>query len=431
MKIRDVGQAAQTIADHYGQEDFQSTIDKLTFRNAMLVIVTDFQGNVLMSSDEHAPGGPFGNPRRPGSGTQRPLPPDYASFVSLLEQSRDGTISYTATDTRHPGKSLVYGMQLPNAALYISTPLDPVNATTDILRTQLLYVTIVALLLSLLIAWFLSRKVSTPVQAITHQAAELATGNYTVTFVKGFCTELDNLALMLDQTARELSKVEHLRQELIANVSHDLRTPLTMVKAYAEMIRDISGNNTEKREAHLAIIIAEADRLAALVNDILDLSMMQSGNHTPALEHIDLSHIVRQTIARFAPIFQREGCILQATIEPHLYVHGDEPTLTQALYNLIANALNYIGNDQCVIVTLSDLDGWVRCEITDHGTGIPEDELPQIWERYYKAKEHRRSKTGTGLGLSIVRSILESHHARYGVESVTGEGSMFWFELRK
>jgi signal transduction histidine kinase len=332
---------------------------------------------------------------------------------------------------RFGGKSLIYGAFLSDAVLYISTPLDPVNATTDILRTQLIYITAAALVLSLIIAFFIARKFSKPVEAITKQAGSLAKGDFNVSFAKGFCSELDELSSALDHTATELSKVEKLRRELLANISHDLRTPLTMIKAFTEMIRDISGDNKEKREANLTVIARETNRLTLLVNDIMDVSVLQSGNITLEYVNLNLSDTLKKTIAQFQPICSKEGYVIQSFIEPDQYVSADEKKLTQVLYNLLDNAVNHIGADKRIEMRLSDLGGRVRFEVADHGEGIAEEELPLIWERYYRSKDREHTKSGTGLGLSIAKEVLELHRARYGVNSRVGSGSTFWFELHK
>lgn len=440
MKTNAIADIANRIIALYGSDDFESRVDRITFQNSILVFVTDTQGSVIYASDEHGAGGPgAGSPgagKRPGHAIDnwpysRPLPIGFNDFLQRINESAGDHISYTVENSRFAGNSLVYGAKMNDVLLYISTPLDPVNTTTDILRTQLIYVTIAALVLSLIIAFFIARKFAKPVAAISRQAGDLAKGNFAVGFDKGFCAELDELAVTLDHAALELSKVENLRRELMANISHDLRTPLTMVKAYTEMIRDISGDNKEKREAHLAVIAAEAQRLTLLVNDILDLSVIQSGNESLETANINLSGLVEKVLSHFQPVFEHEGYLLEKTLEPDQYAWGDEQKLTQVLYNLMANAMNYIGPDLRVSVKLWGWGSRVRVEVTDYGAGIAEEELPYVWERYYKSKEHKGSKAGTGLGLSIVKGILELHGANFGVVSRQGQGSTFWFELNK
>jgi signal transduction histidine kinase len=433
MKISDIKKIAATISSQYEEEDFETTIDRLTFRNSILVFITDIRGNIIYTSDEHGSGGNF-HPggRQPVGGSIRPLPIDYANFLEQLSLSSSDHVSYTENENGFRGKYLVYGARLPDAVLYISTPLDPVNATTDILRALLGYITAISLVLSLVIAFFIARKFSRPVAAISAQASRLAEGSYDSSFTKGFCAELDELSSTLDQTAVELSKAEKLRREMLANISHDLRTPLTMIKAFTEMIQDISGDKREKREAHLAVIARETDRLTLLVNDILDVSILQSGQETLNCVNLNLSDTVKQVLEQFYPICSHAGCRVQTTLEPDQYILADEKKLTQVLYNLIGNAVNYIGEDKEIEVNLSDLGGYVRFEVTDHGVGIPPEEQALIWDRYYRSQDRRQvAGIGTGLGLAIAKEVLELHRARYGVISSLGSGSTFWFEIKK
>lgn len=437
MKTDGIAKIADTIIDKYGQDDFETTIDQFTFKNSILVFVTDMQGNIIYTSDEHGSGGP-GNRKVPidkapptFENTARPLPGGYTEFIDKITQSTEKHISYTLFQDKFKGKTLVYGSKIQDAILYISTPLEPVDSTTDILKTQLVYVTIIALLLGFIIAFFIARKLARPISKITSTAGQLAAGNYNIQFKKGYYAEIDELAATLNHTTKELSKVERLRRDLIANISHDFRTPLTMIKAYSEMIRDISGDNKEKRETHLKVIIDETDRLSLLVNDILDLSIMQSGIEVSKLNNINLSDTVKKVLSRFVPLSEHEGYIIKTKIDHDLYVLADEARLEQVFYNLIGNAINYIGDDKLIIVNLIDLGSRVRFEVKDNGCGIPEEELAFIWDRYYKSKTHKRSLVSTGLGLSIVKSILEIHSATYGVQSSIGTGSLFWFELKK
>jgi len=427
MKIKTIESAANEIVECYGQSDFENTVDRLTFKNSFLVYVTDQSGNIIYNSDEHGLGGKQGGPG--GKENQRPLPEDYNDFLSRLRQSDAGVISYTKNQNN--GKTLIYGIDLQDAVLYISTSLEPLDATTEILSTQLVYVTVISLLLGFVIAFFISKKLSNPIVKITKAAGQLAQGNYSVKFENGYYSEVDELSATLNYTARELSKVEQLRRELIANISHDLRTPLTMIKGYTEMIEEVSGDDREKREKHLKIIKDETVRLEKLVNDILDLSVLQSGNENIDLQNVNLSETVKNIISRFETLFEHEGYVIKSDIGHDLYVLADKPRIEQVLYNLIGNAVNYASEDKTISINLNDMGGSVRFEVRDNGVGIAEDEIPYIWDKYYKSKEHVRSKEGTGIGLSIVKNILIMHNAKFGVQSTVGIGSTFWFELKK
>lgn len=314
------------------------------------------------------------------------------------------------------------------ATLFLNTVLTPVNSTISTLRTQLLAITLIMILLSLTLALLLSRRVAGPLVRINNRAKELALGNYDVRFdVRRGYREVQELADTLNQAAHDLNQVEGLRRDLIANVSHDLRTPLTMIGGFAEVMRDLPGENSPE---NAQVIIDETRRLSSLVSDLLDLSRLQSDKQQMNLQTYSLTTSIRQLIARYGRLISQEGCNLAFEADRDVMVSGDPQRIEQVLYNLIGNAVTNVGADKRIIVRQTVVDGRVRVEVTDHGDGIPADQLPLIWERYYRSeRNHRRPVVGTGLGLSIVRSILLRHGADFGVESTEGQGSTFWFSL--
>ena len=227
--------------------------------------------------------------------------------------------------------------------------------------------------------------------------------------------------------AKELSKADELRNELIANVSHDLRTPLTMIVGYSEVMRDIPGENSPE---NVQVIIDEATRLSSLVNDLLDISRLQSGTSKITRGEYNITDSIHRIISRFDKLKENEGYIITFDADEDVYINADENRLSQVIYNLITNAINYTSRDKRVNVRQKVSGDTVRIEITDNGEGIAKEDLPYIWDRYYRVdKTHKRAQMGTGLGLSIVKTVLESHGAVYGVDSTIGVGSTFWFEL--
>ncbi len=221
--------------------------------------------------------------------------------------------------------------------------------------------------------------------------------------------------------------MEGLRRELIANISHDLRTPLTMITGYGEVMRDLPGENTPE---NVQTIIEESRRLTALVNDMLDLSKLQSGMQTLHKAPFSLTRSICGILRRYAKLTEQDGYHIDFLYDEDATVDADEMKLSQVVYNLINNAVAYTGEDKKVTVRQVLSPASVRIEVEDTGEGIAPEDLPYIWDRYYRVdKIHKRAQIGTGLGLSIVKTILDLHRARYGVTSEKGRGSTFWFEL--
>jgi signal transduction histidine kinase len=315
--------------------------------------------------------------------------------------------------------------------LYIFSPLYPMQSTIDILQNQLIYISIIAMVLAFLISFFISRRISGPIENITKSAEKLGEGEYGIVFDGGHYSEISKLADTLTYTSLELAKSDNLQKDVIANVSHDLRTPLTMITSYAEMIHDLSGSDPKKRNAHLQVIIDEAERLNKLVTDFLEISRMQSGVQEITLTLFSLKELIENTLQSYTGFVEKEGFKLVFISSGKGMIRADEGRIKQVIDNLVTNAFKYNGRDRTVEVKMFDEEGYVRCEVSDHGIGIPKKDLKYIWERYYRASSNYKRTNSTGLGLSIVKQILLLHGANFGVESALKKGSTFWFEIRK
>lgn len=341
---------------------------------------------------------------------------------------------YTLINPRFKNKTIIYGIKLDDSNYaFVSASLEPIDTTITVLKNQFIYVTMLVIILSLIVSYFVSRKISNGVIKINREAKKLSKGNFDVKFdTDQPILELSELAETLEYTKDELSKTENLRRELLANVSHDLKTPLTMIKAYAEMVRDVTYKDDTKRTKDLNIIIEETDRLNVLVNDILELSKIQSGTQKLTIEQFDLEKFVKNIIKRYDIMSENKKYKFKVSINKNIIVSADRKRIEQVMYNLINNAINYTGDDKKIIISALELENTVRIEVKDTGKGIDKEELENIWDKYYKIdKTHSREQVGSGVGLSIVKNILINHNCNYGVESIKGNGTTFYFELPK
>ena len=333
-------------------------------------------------------------------------------------------------DPEHKRLISTYIVTTPRGETYfilLDTDILPLHAIFHFLKNQLMLVSLISLAISAGIAFLLARHVAAPIERINSKAKRLPLGEYDIDFSEKSYREIEELSATLNHTADDLSRTDRLQKELIANISHDLRTPLTMIVGYAEVMRDIEGENTPE---NMQVIIDEATRLSALVNDLLEISRIQGGSNERKNERFDLGLLVTETIERYRRLKENSGFEFSATVEENCCVFADKEKILQVICNLINNAINYSDDDKNVNVRVFKTESAVRLEVIDHGIGIAPENIEHIWERYYREETtHRRSVAGSGLGLSIVRDILELHHARYGVSSVLGEGSVFWFEI--
>ena len=427
MKIRETEKLGNELSVLYTSNNVSEIPIQGIFRHGMMVRNINPDGSVIY---------PGRIPDNPGM-RERTENKRNRTFIEKLNNSgKNHIVEIVTDDFRGNSKNIVYLSKVKDSSgnlhsyLLIQSPLTSTDTTVRVLKSQLIIVSCAIILISILISFFLAKRLSAPIIKVKDTALLLSEGEYSVKFEEGDYREINELAAVLNHTASELSKNEKLRRDLIANVSHDLRTPLTIIKSYGEMIIDISGENKEKREEHINVIIKEADRLSALVSDILDLSKIESGSVELNVEKFDISKTVKKICDQFklSPQYTDYNFSFEADKIPD--VLGNEARITQVIYNLINNAVNYTGEDKMVFIKLLSKENKVRFEVTDTGKGISKEDKIRVWERYYRASaNNKREISGTGIGLAIVKNILNLHNAEYGVISEKGKGSTFWFEL--
>ena len=311
--------------------------------------------------------------------------------------------------------------------LLLDTDILPLRSLFHLLQNQLMLVSLISLTIAAVLAFLLARHIAAPIERISKKADLLPRGKYDIDFSEKSYREIEELSSTLNQTADELSKTDRLQKELIANISHDLRTPLTTIVGYAEMMRDIEGENTPE---NIDVIIDEATRLSSLVNDLLEISRIQGGTNELKCECFNLADLARETVDRYRRLKENSGFDFDLKVTGNCRIYADKAKILQVICNLINNAIHYSENERRVSVRVFETKKAVRLEVEDHGIGIAPEQINHVWERYYRGeKNHRRRASGSGLGLSIVREVLDLHQARYGVSSVLGEGSVFWLEL--
>lgn len=321
--------------------------------------------------------------------------------------------------------------EVTDVCLYISYSTVLADKTVGNMQLQLVLISLIVIFVALIISGLLSMELTKPISQISRAAKRMATGDYSVDFQAQYSyAEMNALAETLNYAKEEISRADELQKEVLANVTHDLKTPLTMIKAYASMIQEISGDNPEKREKHTQVIIDETDRLTALVNDILKMSKIRSGMDTLKTEEFNLSEFIHTVLERFEFLTETQGYTIVRDIDDELYTRADKDKIEQVVYNLIGNAVNYTGDDKKITVSLHRKNEKIRFSVTDTGKGIPPEECSTIWERYYSSAEtHKRPIKGTGLGLSIVKTILVKHGFGFGVDSEVGKGSTFFVDF--
>ncbi|MCP3025465.1 two-component system histidine kinase PnpS [Halobacillus sp. A5] len=230
----------------------------------------------------------------------------------------------------------------------------------------------------------------------------------------------------------DMKKLEQMRKDFVANVSHELKTPITSIRGFSETLLDGAMKDEQMLKQFLEIILKESGRLQSLIQDLLELSKVEREDFHLTLEHFNVQNFLRDLLPIVKHQAKKKNITLQGEIEGHTTVEGDTSRLKQVFINLLSNAVNYTGENGNVHLNFKEYDDHVIVSVKDNGVGIPKEEVPRIFERFYRVDKARsRNSGGTGLGLAIVKHIVEAHHGSIQVESEEGEGTTFHVKLFK
>ena len=420
MKIRDTEKVGRAVTTRFGKEDFEDTLLRYSFEKNLSLQVYNEKGGLVF-------------PLNPLDYMYQPMisGEDFFTYFQPLLKNDKTEETYVNDYKNEESSSILYVSYLGVEAgekyfLAVSTNVDPVDSTVEILKDQLIIVSTISLVLAFILSLYLSSRLARPLSDMAKTARALGQGNYDVQFKEQDYTEMNDLARTLNYATGELTDALEMRKDLIANVSHDFKTPLTVIKSYGEMIRDISGDNKALREKHVETILEETDYLTHFVNDLLDLSRVESGLGQLNSESVDLKALTKDVLCRFKNL-ERTGYTFA--------IHGegtmvcDENKIRQVIYNFITNAVNYSTDKKQIDIYMIEQRGYITYCVRDYGRGMADEDRDKIWERFYRGRDnHERQVVGTGLGLFICKNILDLHGFDYGVKSKLGVGSTFYFK---
>ena len=411
----------------------ESNVDDILARLSMLisglVFLGDSEGLNIKAYSMGLPGVP-------------PGPPDKVRQERLTEDPYIGE-SYrkvlggeTTSNVFHAeefGLILIIGIPVTYdgepCALFVSATLSEIEMLQKLNRKRLLGGLVTMMIGVSLLAVLFIRYFANPIRSIRNTVNRLADGDLSAVPDVKREDELGQLSKSVEALGRALQKVEVLRKELIANVSHELRAPLSLIIGYGEMVRDISWQDGELRNEHLNLIIGEANRLSRIVDDILDYSQLQAGYIKPNLEDTNLYEVVRSVVefGRQMASSYDVGVSL-ASFSENIPVCLDPIKMTHVLRNLINNAINHTRSGESVEVTIREEDRRIVVAVKNPGPTIPEEARDLIWERYQRIQHQGGRREGSGIGLSIVSKVLSVHGFDYGVDSLDGV-NVFWFAI--
>ena len=420
MKIRDTEKVGRAVTTRFGKEDFEDTLLRYSFEKNLSLQVYNEKGGLVF-------------PLNPLDYMYQPMisGEDFFTYFQPLLKNDKTEETYVNDYKNEESSSILYVSYLGVEAgekyfLAVSTNVDPVDSTVEILKDQLIIVSTISLVLAFILSLYLSSRLARPLSDMAKTARALGQGNYDVQFKEQDYTEMNDLARTLNYATGELTDALEMRKDLIANVSHDFKTPLTVIKSYGEMIRDISGDNKALREKHVETILEETDYLTHFVNDLLDLSRVESGLGQLDLEPVDLKALTKDVLCRFKNL-ERTGYTF--AIHGEGTVVCDKNKMRQVIYNFITNAVNYSTDKKRIDIYMIEQRGYITYCVRDYGRGMADEDHDKIWERFYRGRDnHERQVVGTGLGLFICKNILDLHGFDYGVKSKLGVGSTFYFK---
>jgi signal transduction histidine kinase len=363
----------------------------------------------------------------------KPMIVDKNEFLMEIMQSKKA-VSVFKHNSR--GSLLLVGLpvirdNVMTAAVIMTVPVASLKETVDTLKEQFIIISLILISVSSILAYVFSRYFTRPILEISNAAKAMAEGNLSIKVPVSTKDELGMLSATINHLSTQLQKIEQLRKELISNVSHEFKTPLSLIKGYAETIRDVENLSEEKRDKQLSIIIEESDKLNYMINEIMDLSQIQSDYYKLDKTDFRIKETIKAVVNRLTYHIENKKLCIEMDYKDDVWVHADERRMEQVLYNLLNNAINFSKEEDCIFIRVIDKDKLIEVEIVDQGAGISPEEIPYIWDRFYKSKEASAKHKGSGLGLAIVKGILDAHKLNFGVESEIGRGSRFWFEITK
>lgn len=311
--------------------------------------------------------------------------------------------------------------------VFVLSSLDEIDRSIRTARELIVLSGIGAIFLALGFTWFLTRKLSGPLLQMEQATRQISKGNLAARVQVHAGDEIGSLAQAINDMANDLQKIHDIRREFFANISHELRTPITYLEGYAKVLKEGLYQNEEEKVRYLNIIQQESKRLARLIHDLFELSKMEEGRIHLDLEWIDLGEVVESAVQKLGLKAREKGLEIRTDVQDDLpLIHADGLRMEQIVLNLLDNAIRYTEMGEVFVRVAKSGVHRVMMQVEDTGTGIPEEELPLIFERFYRVDKSRsREYGGTGLGLSIVKSLVELQGGSIRVLSQAGKGTRF------
>lgn len=315
-------------------------------------------------------------------------------------------------------------------AIFFHTPIEEINLVLYDIYADIWKATLFSAVLAVVLLYWTSRRISKPLSQMSEVSREIASGNYKRRVNVSSRDETGQLALSFNAMADSLERLEDMRRTFVANVSHELRSPLTSMRGYIQGVLDKTFD-PEEQEKYLTIALEETERLNKLINELLDLSQIESGQFPLNIQVFDINEQIRRLIIAQEEKINAKEIDVEIDFQSNkCMVKADPDRIKQVIINLLDNAIKFNRHQGKIIIKTWKNRGKVYVKIQDQGIGIPKEEIANIWDRFYQVEKSRSGRErGTGLGLSIVKKIIEEHQENIWVNSSLGKGSAFIFSL--
>lgn len=370
---------------------------------------------------------------------------------TILESTDTYTIEKKTEDPLLSDSVNMVGMLDNNCAFLLNTPLQSIKDSAKISNLFYLYIGLMTILGSSVFIWFMSRRITQPLQKLTELSMKMANLDFSAKYtsrdqdeISVLGNNLNKLSMELEQTISELktannelqkdiekkNQIDEMRKEFLSNVSHELKTPIALIQGYAEGLQECINDDAESRAFYCEVIMDEAGKMNNMVKKLLSLNQLEFGNDVVTMERFDLTELVRGVVQSARILAQQKDVDIQFLQEEAVWVWGDEFKIEEVVTNYVSNALNHVDYEKKIEVKIIRQNQLVRVSVFNTGDQIPEEDIDKVWIKFYKVDKARtREYGGSGIGLSIVKAIMDSLHQNCGVKNYVN-GVEFWFELQ-
>lgn len=368
---------------------------------------------------------------------------------TILEQT-DNYILCRTTNPDDMDYLEMWGEFSDGSFFMMRSPLESIRESAALANQFLIYLGLTGIILGGVLVWLFARRITRPIMELATLSEKMAGLDFDEKYTSGGSNEIgilgenfNKMSLQLEQTISELKtannqlqqdieqkeKIENMRNEFLGNVSHELKTPLALIQGYAEGLKEGVNDDPESREFYCDVIMDEAGKMNRMVKNLLTLNQLEFGSDEVEFERFDVTGLVKGVISSCEILIQQAEATVSFIGDETVYVWADEFKTEQVVRNYLTNAIHHVENERQIEVRVIRREDKVRVTVFNSGKPIPEEDVPKLWDKFYKVdKAHTREYGGNGIGLSIVKAIMESFHQNYGVNNFDN-GVEFWFEL--